>query len=153
MIVLQDSKEKIPWDFTIYPDVDEQRVVHLETADYTILGKELSICIERKKSVGEIAINLGKKSKQFLAEMDRMLAFDRRIILCEFPAYRILEFPKGSGIPHRRWRYLRMNGKYINKCLYEWTAERSIELYFANDAQQAQDMAMELLRSVYEENK
>lgn len=145
MIILQDSKEKTPWNFRIYNDVVEQRIVHLETGDYTLLGKETSFVIERKGSTGEISMNLGVKAKQFEAELDRMLTFSNKYVICEFPAHLLLEFPKFSGIPKYKWKYLRINGKFLYKRLFEWTESREIKLFFANDALHAQEIAKGIL--------
>ena len=61
MIVLCDSREKIPWTFTRATLVDDIEVKKLDAGDYTIKGYEFDLAVERKRTVGEIAMNLTEK--------------------------------------------------------------------------------------------
>lgn len=146
MIILQDSKEKIPWNFSIYDDVTEQRVIGLKTADYTMVGYESSFCIERKRTTGEISINLGQKAKQFANELVRMQTFDKRYIICEFSEYQLLEFPNYSDIPKYLHKKIKVTGKFLYKRIVDWTIKYDVELFFANNKDEAQDLAIELMR-------
>lgn len=147
MIILQDNHEKLPWDFTIYKDVEEQRLVHLDTGDYTVLGHENSICIERKHSTNEISLNLGIKFKQFKNELIRMESYKHKHVICEFPEHYVLQFPKFSGIPPRKWKWLRMNGKFLYGRLVGVCGDFNINLHFCNNKSEAQDKAIEILRN------
>lgn len=146
IVILQDTKEKTPWDFTIYKDVKGQVKKGLKTGDYTVRGYESLICLERKKSTGEICTNLGTKYTQFRAEFDRMQAFELRCVICEFPAYNILDFPRNSGIPQRKWKWLRINGKFLYKRFFELSEEYAVPLYFTNNSTEAQELAIRLIR-------
>lgn len=150
MIIIQDTKEKMPWHFDIYDCCDGQVVQSLKTGDYTVKGYESLICLERKRTVGEIAINLGSKVKQFKAEFERMSTFRFRFIICEFPSSKILEFPRGSGIPQRVWPKLRINGKYIFSLLHSLCDEFSVDLHFCDCREDAELLAIQLLENTYE---
>src|SRR3990167_6244714 len=104
MKILQDTKEKMPWDLSFFGI--EQTLVHVETGDYVIPG---FLVIERKRSTGELSLNLGQKSRCFRAELERMVTFKYRCIICEFSIDDLYSFPINSGIPKRYWKRIRIS--------------------------------------------
>ena len=104
--------------------------------------------IERKASTGELALNLGKKKKQFEAELERMSKFKYAYVICEFSEDALMQFPVGSTIPKRRWRYLRMNGKFMRKKLYDYEEKYNIEVIFTENKQFAEKEAMRIFFEV-----
>ena len=145
--VLQDNKEKTPWDLSIY-GFDQERV-HLATGDYTIEGYEDIICIERKRTPAEVAGNLGVERKRFEAELVRMEEFRFRCIICEFTAAQLGAFPKGAKIPSYLKRKIRIRGPYLIKKLNEICEEHGIELIFAGNKQRAEEEAVEFLQRAH----
>lgn len=145
MIIIQDTKEKEPWNFLFYDECKGQERKHLQTGDYTVQGYEQYIIIERKRSVGEISTNLGKKLPLFRAEFERMLTFPYRFLICEFPPEYILSFPKNSGIPPSKWGRLRLSGKYIMKTLYGLCEEFGVEIFFCETKERAEEVALALM--------
>ena len=112
-IILRDTREKNGWTFQSFDRCKAVKDWGLKTGDYTARGLEKSLVIERKASTGELAMNLGQKRKPFEAEMERMSNFRWAYIVCEFSIDDIMSFPENSGIPKKRWQYMRMNGKFI----------------------------------------
>ena len=55
--IIVDTREQQPWSF----DFNEIAVAKLDTGDYSVAGLEEVLCIERKKSVSEIANNIVEK--------------------------------------------------------------------------------------------
>ena len=55
----------------------------LHTGDYSILGYEERIGVERKHSLDEIASNIGKGRERFERELERAKDFDRFYLLIE----------------------------------------------------------------------
>jgi len=147
--IIQDTREKTPWDFTFYGF--QQEVGTLQTGDYTIKGLERIVRIERKRNSSEIAMNLGLKCKPFFAEMTRMLKFPYRYIICEFPYSRILEFPKNSGIPERLRSKVRMNGGFLGLQLERIKVDYHVEIIFANSKLEAEEAAVEIFNKVLDE--
>lgn len=147
--IIQDTREKKPWNFEFYGF--NQIVDTLKTGDYTIMGLEHIVRIERKRSTSEIAMNLGLKSKPFFAEMTRMLNFPHRYIICEFPYTRILEFPNNSGIPNYLKSKVRMNGGFIGLSLEKIKTNYGIEIVFANSPEEAEEVAVEIFNRVIDE--
>jgi hypothetical protein len=151
MIILQDNKEKTPWTLNFYTECEAQESIHLETGDYTIKGLEDKVRIERKHSTGELAMNLGRKSKQFQEELRRLKLYPHRYLICEFPLDYIMMFPKKSGIPKTQWKYIRMHGKFMYARLMDWIETYDITPYFCENRAAAERKALEVLLGVYKE--
>lgn len=143
MVIIIDTREQQPWDFGFHGIATKSQ--KLETGDYTIEGSDKLICIERKKSTGELAVNLGLKKKQFDAEMERMNEFKYKYLLFEFSINDMLNFPKNSGIPSNLIKNVRINSKYMLKCLEEYQNKYEIEVIYANNRDSAVNFAVELL--------
>lgn len=145
--IITDTREQEPWTFSFFNFAIARQ--KLDTGDYSIVGLENQVCIERKKSVGELSINLGSKWKQFSAELDRMIDFKYKYIICEFPEHYIDTFPKNSGIPHKKWRYLKMRGRFIKSRLYTECDKRGIKIFFCPTKEEAEQKAIDLLLEAY----
>jgi hypothetical protein len=134
MLILKDNREKQGWDFTFYGF--EQKGATLTTGDYQIANNNYFI-FERKKSTGELAINLGTKWRQFEAEMIRMSEYTCPYIICEFPISHMDTFPVNSGIPEKEWPYLRMHPNFLKSRLYKSCEKYGIQLLFFNSSEEA----------------
>lgn len=144
MIILIDTREQMGWDFSFF-DV-ETKSQKLDTGDYTIEGTDNLICVERKRNTGELAINLGQKKKQFDAEMERMKDFKFKYLVFEFSIGDMMSFPKNSGIPKDKLSKIRMNSKYMMKCLEEYQNKYGIEILYCNNKDEACETALELFK-------
>ena len=151
MVIIQDTREKHPFNFVFYGY--ETSVATLKTGDYTLEGYEDIVCIERKKTPSELANNLGRHQRRFDNEMERMSEFDCKYIVCEFPEEALLQFPKNSGMPKRVMKYVRMNGKYMRKCLYSYEEEYGIETIFCQDRAEAEDKIISIFLEVVSEDE
>jgi hypothetical protein len=152
MIILQDTAEKLPWNFNIYTNCSQEKY-NLTTGDYTVRGCEHLLAIERKRSTGEIAINLGQKWKQFESEFKRMEPFPHKYLICEFPFDDLIKFPENSGIPKKAWGKIRMNGKFLTSRLMRECDKYGIEIIFCNNKNEAQSAAYSIFKEVYEKNR
>lgn len=148
MIIIQDNREKLPWDFSNFDECEGQVVEYLPTGDYTIYGYETKIIVDRKRNTAEISMNLGTKYKQFCAECERMGKFEQRYIVCEFTLENILEFPKNSGIPERNQKYLKMSGNFILKRIDELERKYNVKFIFCKDRNEAEEKAIELFKGI-----
>ena len=150
IVVLSDTREKSgAWNFLFSPIVKTQKTIGLKTGDYTIEGLENILSIERKKTTGELSINLGLKYKQFKSEFERLQAFKYKYIVCEFSINDIIKFPANSGIPKYLWPKLRLNGKFMLKKIEELSNEFNVEFLFCNNKTEAEQTVIEIFRSVY----
>lgn len=149
MIIIQDTREKMPWEFTFYDDCAGQIVQTVKTGDYTIQGYEDQICIERKRTTGEISINFGSKYKQFKRELDRMRSFKYKYIICEFPQYYIDIFPENSTIPSNVLKYIKISANYIRSQINYITETYGVEFIFCKNEFEAQEKAYEIFIEKY----
>lgn len=124
----------------------------VKTGDYLVEGLEDILCIERKRNTGEISMNLGSKWKPFEAELNRMLEFKHKYILCEFSLDDIDTFPVNSGIPRKRWKYLRMSSNFIKKRFFEETEKRNIEVIFAGSKERAEEYMADIINNLLKRN-
>jgi hypothetical protein len=139
----------MPWDFSFYDEVDKTIHKHLETADYSIEGMENVVVIERKRNSGEIGHNIGLEKTRFENELDRMSTIRYSHLVCEFSIEDILIYPKNSGIPQHKWKYLRVNGKFILKTLSEYESKYGIQVHYCGNAEAACAKAVELFNYAY----
>ena len=149
-VILRDTREKQGWDFEPLEKCEAQIDIGLKTGDYTLEGLETSLCIERKASTGELAMNLGKKRKTFEAEIERMSHFRWAYIICEFSIDDLMMFPKKSGIPKSKWRFVRMNGKFMWRKLSEYEEDHGIQVVFCDNRETAKDRVIRIFDDVTE---
>ena len=145
MIILQDTKEKLPWSFARYEQCDEQKPTHLTEGDYTIEEYPYLIAIERKKSVSEIATNLGLKYVQFKNEMEKLKEYRYRYVVCEFSESEVVNYPHSSKLPRAVKAKLRMSGKFLMKRIQDLHICYEIPFIYCGNREMAQRKAMELL--------
>lgn len=150
MIILQDTREKKPWDFTFHGF--DQETFGLKTGDYSVKGCEHLVRIERKRSTGEIATNFGFKRKQFEAELERMMDFKYRYVLCEFPEEYIDMFPDKSGIPYAIRRKVRISAGFIRASIQNLSVKYGVDFLFARSISEAEEMAIEIFTRVVDEH-
>ena len=148
MIIIKDTREKKGWDFTFAKECAGQIVKKLDTGDYTIQGLESKLCIERKKSVSEIAINLGSKWSVFKEELERMRAYERRHIICEFSMDDVLLFPANSSMPEWKKKKIKISGKFILSRLTSISEDYGINVEYCNNSAQAIHRVLEIFKDV-----
>lgn len=152
MTIIIDTRERIPWNFTTKADCI-QIVKKLDTGDYTLLGFEDKFVIERKYSISEIAINFGSGWKRFQKELDRMQAFERRYIICEFTIDDVLNFPINSGIPRSKWQYLKLSGKFLMSRFDHIREQYKVEIIFCGSKLEAEKTVHGIFLDVTKQTK
>lgn len=142
--VIIDTREQQPWEFDRVAYANRK----LDTGDYSVEGYENLLCVERKKSVSEIAINITEK--RFKDVLERMKQYKYSFLILEFDLEDIYQFPIGSNIPKRLWSTLRVSSGFIIKNLLEIQLQYGIHVLFCGDATNASKMALTLMKKVYE---
>lgn len=149
-MILIDTREQHPFQFEAYGITT--KVCKLDTGDYTFLGMEDKICIERKRSVSELAHNIGKDWKRFSRELERMQAFEKKYIVCEFPAQDIEDYPNVSCIPSKVRKYIKITPQFIIKKIEQIEDEYNIIFFFCSNTGHAEqtviDIYMELCQTI-----
>ena len=156
--VIKDTREQDGWFFTPYDKCEGMELGTLHTGDYTLKGYEDIVCVERKASVSEIAINLGKKKSTFYREMERMKDFHFRYMLLEFSASDVIGYPQNllseqDKINYERYKrgeikkpigkrfdivnQTRISGKYLIKALMEISIKYEMQIMFCDNKQNA----------------
>jgi ERCC4-type nuclease len=142
--IIIDSREQQPWEFAHQTTA----VQKLDTGDYSIEGLEDILCIERKKSVSEIANNITEK--RFKDVIDRMSKYKYPYMLLEFDLDSILTYPVGSEIPRRMWNKIKISPNFIIKNLLEFQLLHNISIMFCGSASNAERMSLSLMNRIYE---
>jgi hypothetical protein len=152
--IIQDTREQQPWKFISDNRCTAQIVACLSEGDYTLVDYPNLVCIERKKSVSEIANNLGTNYTRFKNELERLRKYRFRYVVCEFTEEQLLIYPKGSKLPKWVIRRIKMGGKFLHHRIKELIEEYQIEFVFCEDKIEAKHTAMELLlkaKKVYDD--
>lgn len=153
MHILIDTREQRPFFQTFFKADGNIRTssAAMGAGDYTIEGLEDFIAIERKASSGELYNNLAKKTmkERFHREMEKLDTIQRAYIVCEFPEQDLHTFPKNSGIPASKQRYIKMSAKYFRKLIHEIKDGYSVEFVFCENREHAEDVAYSLLKEAW----
>ena len=150
IIVIQDTREQYPWDFSFFGYTQAHKC--LKTGDYTLAGFEDKLSIERKKSTGELALNIGSKSKAFYAELERMRKFEYRYLILEFSEEALKEFPNNSGIPKKAQAKLRISANYLMSCVEKIRSQYDVEVIFAGSRDNAINHVINIFNEIIKNN-
>lgn len=147
--VVRDSREQNGHGY-IFSDIPgcETVTAKLECGDYSIQGKEDVVCIERKKTVSELATNIHQD--RFYRELERMQTYKWRYILCEFSLYDLINFPKGANLPPEVLKKLKVTGPYILRKVTEIMIKYHINFLYCGNKFDAQAMCYSILKRVNE---
>jgi ERCC4-type nuclease len=142
--IIVDTREQQPWEF----ENMVKSVSKLDTGDYSLKGLEDILCIERKKSVSEVANNITES--RFKDVVARMNTFKYAFLLLEFDLDDVLAYPVGSNVPKKMWDKLKITPKFILKHLIELQLLHNIKVLFCGSPSSAERMALSIMRKVYE---
>lgn len=148
--VIKDTREQEGYYFSAFGACSGMIEQKLDTGDYTILGFEDKVCIERKGCVEELAINLGQKKYQFLDEIQRMEPFPHKYLVLEFSAQDLINFPNDTRIPVKNKASLKITGKYMLKCLVEFSLYNNVHVLFCDNKHDAFLVVNSILKRINE---
>jgi ERCC4-type nuclease len=114
LIIAIDTREKTPYEFK------NSETKLLPTGDYSIVGYEDCITIERKTKADAYS-SLGKNRDRFRRELERMLDFDYACIIVESSMDSFVKPPK----------YSKLNPKVALHTLLAWRIKYRIDIQFA----------------------
>jgi ERCC4-type nuclease len=152
--VIKDTREQDGYTFvkykTRYHSCDGMVTKKLDTGDYSLVGLEDKICIERKASTAELATNLGQDKYRFMAEIERMKTFPHKYIVLEFSMEDLMIFPEESGIPEEKWGSIKITNKYMMKMLMEFGLYDNIHVLFCGSRKNAKLTTTSILKRINE---
>tara|TARA_B100000959_G_C14833851_1_gene563056 strand:+ start:370 stop:855 length:486 start_codon:yes stop_codon:yes gene_type:complete len=127
-LVYRDTREKDGWEFTQsgYCAGTEEKAI--KTGDYTLYGYEQHLCIERKGSVTELAMNITQP--RFERELERMQEIPWRYIILEFDMHNVVEFPRGTKIPAYKKKFMKVRGPFLLKRILELQKQYDVPFVF-----------------------
>ena len=148
--VIRDSQEKKGkgWQFRASANCYGTEIKKIETGDYTLKGYENIFTIERKGRISEWAANMSQP--RFTRELERLAQFKHPYILLEFDMKDLMKYPIGSGIPKKKWRYIKMKDSLLLKRTLEITVDYGIPIYFCGNF--GQEVAVSLFKRIIEKN-
>jgi ERCC4-type nuclease len=141
--IIVDTREQQPWTFDNYVTANQK----LDTGDYSILGMENILAIERKKSVSEFANNITES--RFKDVVARLSQLKHSFLLLEFNLEDVLIYPVGSNVPKKMWDKIKISPSFIIKHLLELQIYHNIKIIFCGDSDNAEKMATHILKKVY----
>lgn len=143
MRIIRDSREKKGyWVF----GGKRCKTKALKTGDYTIEGYEDVLCIERKKTVMEIAGNFTHKSGAFWREIERMEEYKHAYLILEFTEEELLGYPFKSKLPKYLKAKIRIRGGYLAARI-EMIEEKGIKVIFAGN----RERAIQIVEMIFDE--
>jgi|TARA_Y100001938_G_scaffold5779_1_gene7200 glucosamine 6-phosphate synthetase-like amidotransferase/phosphosugar isomerase protein len=152
--VIKDTREQDGYTFerfeSRYHACAGMVVQKLDTGDYSLVGLEDKLCIERKGRISELAINLGKDKHRFMREIERMKDFPFKFLILEFSLKDVMDFPEGSDIPQENWNSIKITNKYMLKMLIEFQMYDDIHVIFCGNRKNAKLVVSSILKRVNE---
>lgn len=128
--VVIDTREQRPY---VFP---RARVATLKTGDYSIVGFEDRIAIERK-SLEDLFGSLGGGRERFEREFERMAGLEYAALVVESSLPRILE-----GAPHSP----RMSPIAVAATLASWSIRYGVHVWLASDRPHGNAITLRLLK-------
>lgn len=141
-----DTREKIPYNFDS-KYFAEAKNLKLDTGDYSLVGFEDMVAIERKRDVSEIANNIVEK--RFEAWTSRLSQFKYPYIICEFDYDEIVNYPFHSNIPAKIKRRIKVRGPFITSKLIDLMVGKNIQIIFAGTQNRAATLTGMIMRKIY----
>ncbi len=147
--ILKDTREQDGWKFDPYQKCLGMEMAALKTGDYIIKELPNKVCIERKASVEELAMNLGSDLERFEKELVRMQEFEHKYIIIECSIDKIIKYPVGSRAPKD---IVKLSGKYLIRKLLELQLKYGFHFICCDNKYSAFIVAASILKRVFEEN-
>ena len=131
-VVAVDTREQKPYRFK------HSEVKTLPTGDYSIVGLEEQVAVERKHKADAYA-SLGQGRARFERELERLAAFDYAAIVVETTLPDFLMAPPFS----------QMNPKAAMNSLVAWSVKYRVCVFFAGDRAHGNALTYRLLEKYW----
>ncbi len=146
--IVKDSREKLGWNFTPDDFVQEMRIANLKTGDYSILGYENILSVERKGKITEFASNLIQD--RFIRELERLEEIRYPFIILEFMMRDLIIYPANVNLPPRIRSRIRITGKFLLKKFIELQCRFKTKIIFAGGC--GKEITMAIFKQVVQKS-
>lgn len=132
MLIVIDTREKLPYRFTRF------KVKTLATGDYSIVGMENRVAVERKR-LEELFSITGLERERFKRELERMTHLDYAAMVIETDLPRILQ---GAA-------FSRVSPKTVIRSLVSWSIRYRVHVFFASDRRHGNALTRQILEKYW----
>lgn len=135
MIIISDTREQYPYIFPNYVAVKRDT---LNTGDYSVVGMESIITVERKSKT-DLFGSLGKGRARFKREFQRLSEIPKAYLMVESSLENLSKRPS----------YSRMNPVSVIRSLISWSEKYNVHIIYAGDRESAELYTLRLLESAW----
>lgn len=149
--VTVDKREQKPlyWNETDY--CEGYVLKSIPVGDYSLVGYEDILAIERKGCTSEWASNVNEA--RFERELEKLSKYKYGFIICEFGMDDILNFPINSGIPARLIEKIKITPEFLLKRTIEIQMKYNIKTIFAGNKTNAWRVVTSIFKRVVAQEK
>ena len=141
-IIAIDTREQRPYDFkNIKPESPKVVTQTLKTGDYSLVGLENKVCVERKSLV-DIFGSIGAGRARFEREMIRMSEIQYAVLVIESSLSSIFVNPP---------RHTKMNPKSVFRTLIAWSQRYNIHVWPMWNRDAAEKVTYLILKRFYDD--
>lgn len=137
--VVIDTQEKKPYTFEKYGCTCINK--SLKTGDYSLLGMENEVTIERK-TLSDLVRSLGQGRERFEKEFTRMQAFKYPVLIIESSLKNLT----------KPFKYSKMTPAEIINSLLSWSIKYGVCIFFGCNRELSENLAFRILEK-YQMNK
>ena len=138
--IVIDTREQRPYIFKEHPIMQKA----LDAGDYSILGFETQIAIERKQAE-EIYGNFGHGRDRFMRECEKLASYERKAIVIENDLDRLVNPPDFT----RRKYKMKLKRSHVIGTLAKLIGEFGIPVIFASGRREANEITYAILRQYF----
>ena len=136
-VIVIDTREQKPYSFPC-----NMVKAGLETGDYSLLGHETRIAVERKRPE-EMFLCVGKERKRFERELERFVGFEYAAI--------VIEGNLGDMI--RPSAFSTVSPKTVINSLVSWSVRFNVHVYFCGTRNLARTLTYRLLQKFWKHRR
>jgi len=138
MKIIIDTREQHPYQFP--PDIKTE-IATLKTGDYSILGFENQVCVERK-SLSDLFGSLGKGRPRFEREFQRMAKLHYACLMIECNFMDVFCSPP---------RFAKVHPKSVFRSVIAWSIRYNVHVYWGINRELSQKLTLILLQRWWKE--
>ena len=126
-------------------------VEKLDVGDYSLVGYEDILTVERKGSTAEFAQNV--LEKRFDRELEKLEKYKHGFVVCEFSMTDLINYPINSGIPQKLLARIKITGDFLLKRMLEYQLQYNTKIILCDSRFQATKVIVSLFKRVHEIHK